>query len=154
MPYKEQKVEKLFYSIGEVAAMFKVNTSLIRFWEKEFDIIKPKKNKKGNRLFTKEDIENFHIIYHLVKEKGMTLKGAKMKLKENREDTIHNFEVIQSLNNIKAMLQELKKEMEWWNSRQSAVASLQAIVSKSRSLQVQLKADTWQLVPGNSHLPK
>jgi len=59
MPYKEQKVEKLFYSIGEVADMFKVNTSLIRFWEKEFDIIKPKKNKKGNRLFTKEDIDNF-----------------------------------------------------------------------------------------------
>ncbi|MBL7111424.1 MAG: MerR family transcriptional regulator [Bacteroidales bacterium] len=112
MPYKEQKVEKLFYSIGEVAAMFKVNTSLIRFWEKEFDIIKPQKNKKGNRLFTKEDIENFHIIYNLVKEKGMTLKGAKLKLRENREDTIHNFEVIQSLNNIKAMLNELKSNME------------------------------------------
>jgi len=112
MPYKEQKVEKLFYSIGEVAAMFKVNTSLIRFWEKEFDIIKPKKNKKGNRLFTKEDIENFHIIFHLVKEKGMTLKGAKLKLKENREDAIHNFEVIQSLKDIKALLIELKQDME------------------------------------------
>jgi len=112
MPYKEQKVEKLFYSIGEVAAMFKVNTSLIRFWEKEFDIIKPKKNKKGNRLFTKEDIENFNIIFHLVKEKGMTLKGAKLKLKENREDAIHNFEVIQSLKDIKAMLNELKGDME------------------------------------------
>ena len=68
MPYKETKVEKLYYSIGEVAEMFHVNTSLIRFWEKEFDIIKPKKNKKGNRLFTKEDIDNFHIIYHLVKD--------------------------------------------------------------------------------------
>jgi DNA-binding transcriptional MerR regulator len=112
MPYKEQKVEKLFYPIGEVAAMFKVNTSLIRFWEKEFDIIKPQKNKKGNRLFTKEDIENFHLIYHLVKEKGMTLKGAKLKLRENREDTVHNFEVIQSLNNIKTMLLELKNNME------------------------------------------
>jgi DNA-binding transcriptional MerR regulator len=92
--------------------MFKVNTSLIRFWEKEFDIIKPQKNKKGNRLFTKEDIENFHLIYHLVKEKGMTLKGAKLKLRENREDTVHNFEVIQSLNNIKTMLLELKNNME------------------------------------------
>ena len=112
MPYKEQKVEKLFYSIGEVAAMFKVNTSLIRFWEKEFDIIKPQKNKKGNRMFTKEDIDNFHLIYHLVKEKGMTLKGAKQKLKENKDDTVHNFEVIQSLNNIKSMLKELKKGME------------------------------------------
>ena len=107
MPYKETKVEKLYYSIGEVADMFKVNTSLIRFWEKEFDIIKPKKNKKGNRLFTKKDIENFHIIYHLVKENGMTLKGAKKKMKENKDDTEHNFEIIRSLENIKEMLTDL-----------------------------------------------
>ena len=107
MPYKEVKVEKLYYSIGEVAKMFHVNTSLIRFWEKEFDIIKPKKNKKGNRLFTQKDIDNFHIIYHLVKEKGMTLKGAKKKMKENREDTEHNFEIIKSLEQIKEMLTDL-----------------------------------------------
>ena len=107
MPYKETKVEKLYYSIGEVARMFDVNTSLIRFWEKEFDIIKPKKNKKGNRLFTKQDIDNFHIIYHLVKEKGMTLKGAKKKMKENKEDTEHNFEIIRSLEQIKEMLTDL-----------------------------------------------
>ena len=107
MPYKEVKVEKLYYSIGEVAKMFNVNTSLIRFWEKEFDIIKPKKNKKGNRLFTKKDIDNFHIIYHLVKERGMTLKGAKKKMKENREDTEHNFEIIRSLEHIKEMLTDL-----------------------------------------------
>ena len=107
MPYKETKVEKLYYSIGEVARMFNVNTSLIRFWEKEFDIIKPKKNKKGNRLFTQKDIDNFHIIYHLVKEKGMTLKGAKKKMKENKEDTEHNFEIIKSLEQIKEMLSDL-----------------------------------------------
>ncbi len=107
MPYKETKVEKLYYSIGEVAEMFKVNTSLIRYWEKEFDIIKPKKNKKGNRLFTKKDIDNFHIIYHLVKEKGMTLKGAKKKMTENKEDTEHNFEIIRSLENIKELLIDL-----------------------------------------------
>jgi DNA-binding transcriptional MerR regulator len=107
MPYKEIKVEKLYYSIGEVAKMFDVNTSLIRFWEKEFDIIKPKKNKKGNRLFTQKDIDNFHIIYHLVKEKGMTLKGAKKKIKENKEDTEHNFEIIRSLEQIKEMLTDL-----------------------------------------------
>jgi DNA-binding transcriptional MerR regulator len=107
MPYKETKVEKLYYSIGEVAKMFQVNTSLIRFWEKEFDIIKPKKNKKGNRLFTQKDIDNFHIIYHLVKEKGMTLKGAKKKMKENKEDTEHNFEIVRSLENIKEMLMDL-----------------------------------------------
>lgn len=107
MPYKEVKVEKLYYSIGEVAKMFDVNTSLIRFWEKEFDIIKPKKNKKGNRLFTQKDIDNFHIIYHLVKENGMTLKGAKKKMKENKDDTEHNFEIVRSLEQIKEMLTDL-----------------------------------------------
>ncbi|KPK80798.1 MAG: MerR family transcriptional regulator [Bacteroides sp. SM23_62_1] len=112
MPYKEQKVEKLYYTIGEVAEMFNVNTSLIRFWEKDFDVIKPKKNKKGNRLFTKEDIENFHIIYHLVKEKGMTLKGAKKKLKENKDDTVQNFEIIKALTGIKKILLEIKEEMK------------------------------------------
>ncbi len=108
MPYKEKKVEKLYYSIGEVAEMFGVNTSLIRFWEKEFDIIKPKKNKKGNRFFTHQDIDNFHVIFHLVKERGMTLSGAKKKLKENKEDTINNFEVINTLNEIKRILLEIK----------------------------------------------
>ena len=108
MPYKESKVEKLYYSIGEVARIFKVNTSLIRFWEKEFDIIKPKKNKKGNRFFTKQDIDHLHLIYHLVKERGMTLNGAKKKLKENKDDTINNFEVIKSLNEIKNLLTEIK----------------------------------------------
>ncbi|MBN2215574.1 MAG: MerR family transcriptional regulator [Bacteroidales bacterium] len=108
MPYKEKKVEKLYYSIGEVARIFGVNTSLIRFWEKEFDIIKPKKNKKGNRFFTKQDIDHFHLIYHLVKERGMTLNGAKKKLKDNKEDTFNNFEVIKSLNEIKDLLTEIK----------------------------------------------
>lgn len=109
MPYKETKVEKLYYSIGEVAEMFGVNTSLIRFWEKEFDIIKPKKNKKGNRLFTQSDIDNFHIIYHLVKEQGMTLKGAQKKMKDNKEDTEHNFEIVKSLESIKALLIEVRE---------------------------------------------
>ncbi|HEX2934188.1 MAG TPA: MerR family transcriptional regulator [Bacteroidales bacterium] len=109
MPYKEKKIEKVFYSIGEVAEMFQVKPSLIRFWEKEFDIIKPKKNKKGNRFFTKEDIDNFHLIYHLVKERGLTLKGAQMKLKENKEDVLNNFEVIQSLQEIRKVLLELKE---------------------------------------------
>jgi DNA-binding transcriptional MerR regulator len=108
MPYKEKKVEKLYYSIGEVARIFGVNTSLIRFWEKEFDVIKPKKNKKGNRFFTKQDIDNFHLIYHLVKERGMTLQGAKKKHKETKEDTINNFEIVKSLNDIKNLLLEIK----------------------------------------------
>lgn len=111
MPYKERKIEKLYYSIGEVADMFQVNTSLIRFWEKEFEIIKPKKNKKGNRFFTKKDIDNFHLIFHLVKGRGMTLKGAKKKLKENKDDVDQNFEVIKSLENIKQMLIEIRDEL-------------------------------------------
>lgn len=111
MPYKEPKIEKLYYSIGEVARIFDVNTSLIRFWEKEFDIIKPHKNKKGNRLFTKKDIDNFHLIFHLVKERGMTLKGAEKKLKENKEGTENNFEVVKKLQDIKQLLVEIKENI-------------------------------------------
>jgi DNA-binding transcriptional MerR regulator len=111
MPYKEKKVEKLYYSIGEVARMFNVNASLIRFWEKEFDIIKPKKNKKGNRFFTKQDIENFNLIFYLVKERGLTLAGAKKKLRENRDDAINNFEVVKTLNEIKNVLLEIKESL-------------------------------------------
>jgi DNA-binding transcriptional MerR regulator len=111
MEQEGKKIEKLYYSIGEVADMFDVNTSLIRYWEKEFAIIKPKKNKKGNRLFTQTDVDNFHLIYHLVKERGMTLTGAKHKLKENKDDTLNNFEVIQSLKEIKQMLLDIKEHM-------------------------------------------
>ena len=111
MPYKEKKVEKLYYSIGEVAEMFDVNSSLIRFWEKNFDIIKPHKNKKGNRFFTKEDIENLKLIHHLVKEQRLTLEGARKKLSENKQDTIHNYEVVDSLKKIKEMLLEIREEL-------------------------------------------
>jgi DNA-binding transcriptional MerR regulator len=111
MPYKEKKVEKLFYSIGEVAKMFDVNTSLIRFWEKNFDVIKPKKNKKGNRLFTKADINNFKMIFHLVKEQRLTLEGARKKLAENKEGTVNNFEAIESLKRIKEMLLEVRETL-------------------------------------------
>jgi DNA-binding transcriptional MerR regulator len=111
MPYKEKKVEKLYYSIGEVARMFDVNTSLIRFWEKNFDIIKPHKNKKGNRFFTKEDIENLKLIHHLVKNQRLTLEGARKKLSENKQDTIHNYEVVDSLTKIKEMLLEIREEL-------------------------------------------
>jgi len=111
MPYKEKKVEKLYYSIGEVAELFDVNASFIRFWENEFDIIKPKKNKKGNRFFTQQDIDNIRLIYHLVKERGMTLTGARKKLRENREDVNNNFEVVKTLNQIKAMLLEIKESL-------------------------------------------
>src|SRR6185436_8109104 len=85
MPYKEKEIEKLYYTIGEVAKMFDVNTSHIRFWSKQFDVIKPSTNKKGNRLYTQSDIDNFKKIYHLVKEKGFTLKGAKVELQTERQ---------------------------------------------------------------------
>ncbi len=111
MVFNEKREEKLFYSISEVAKMFDVNASLIRFWEKEFDIIKPQKNKKGNRLFTKQDVDNFYVIYNLVKERGFTLQGAKDKLKQNKEGTLKTAEIIQSLNNVKDFLIELKKSL-------------------------------------------
>jgi len=111
MPYKESETVKIYFSIGEVAKMFDVNSSLIRFWEKEFEIIQPKKNKKGNRLFTQQDIENFKVIYHLVKEKGFTLQGAKAKLKEGKSETIDNMDLVKKLENIKASLLELQKNL-------------------------------------------
>ena len=111
MPYKEKEITKLYFTIGKVAKLFNVNTSHIRFWEKEFDIIKPQKNKKGNRIFTKEDVDNFYTIFHLVKERGFTLEGAKQKLKLNKEDTINNIEIVKSLNKVREFLLEFKKEL-------------------------------------------
>ena len=111
MPYKDKPIEKLYYSIGEVADIFDVNVSLLRFWEKEFDILKPKKNKKGNRMFTAKDLDNLKIIFLLVKERGYTLEGAKKKLKENKEDTINNIEIVTRLKDIRQFLVKLKEEL-------------------------------------------
>jgi DNA-binding transcriptional MerR regulator len=103
--------EKRYYKIGEVSKAFGVNTSLIRFWEKEFDVIKPKKNAKGDRMFTKIDIQNFQMIFHLVKEKGFTLDGAKNKLKTQPKQTVNNHEIIASLEAVKAELMKIKNEL-------------------------------------------
>ncbi len=111
MPYKKKEIEKVYYRIGEVAEMFNVNISLIRFWETEFDIIKPYRNKKGTRFFTKQDVDNFHLIYHLVKERGFTLQGAREKLKENPDELNRDHEIIKSLQQIRAFLIELKEEL-------------------------------------------
>jgi DNA-binding transcriptional MerR regulator len=109
LPYKETDTVKLYYTIGEVSKMFNVNASLIRFWEKEFEVLKPKKNKKGNRLFTAEDVENLKVIYHLVKERGFTLNGAKEKLRgSGKDDTSAKKEVYDSLVKLKGFLVELK----------------------------------------------
>lgn len=103
--------EKRYYKIGEVAKAFDVNTSLIRFWENEFDVLKPKKNKKGNRLFTQEDVNNLKLIYHLVKEKGFTLDGAKNKLRENPERISSNYGIILQLEKIKSELLQIKNQI-------------------------------------------
>ena len=108
MPYKEKKVEKLYYAIGEVAEMLNVPVSTVRFWENEFDILKPMKNKKGNRLFTQADIKNLKIIHHLVKEEGMTLEGARKKLAGKWEETDYKYEINESLEKIKSMLLDIR----------------------------------------------
>ena len=111
MGFKAPKSEKLYFSISEVAGKFNLAPSALRFWEKEFDTIKPFKNKKGNRFYTQEDIDHIAIIHHLVKERGLTLKGAKAKIKENNDEVDHNFEIVQKLQEIKKYLIEIKETL-------------------------------------------
>jgi len=112
LPYKEKEIVKKYYTIGEVAEMLDVATSLIRFWESEFDLIKPKKNRKGNRQFTQEDIDNVKLIYHLVKEKGYTLQGAKDILKNNSMNKImDNLSMVESLRKVRGFLVEIKNQL-------------------------------------------
>lgn len=111
MAFKEPKSEKHYYSIGEVAMKFGLAPSTLRFWEKEFDTIKPFKNKKGDRFYTLEDIDHLSLINYLVKERGMTLKGAKTKIKENKTETENTFEIVQKLQLIRSYLLEIKEEL-------------------------------------------
>lgn len=111
MGFKAPKSEKLYFSISEVAGKFNLAPSALRFWEKEFDTIKPFKNKKGNRFYTQEDIDHLAIINHLVKERGLTLKGAKAKIKENKDEVDHNYEIVQKLQEIKKYLIEIKETL-------------------------------------------
>ncbi|NLA48749.1 MAG: MerR family transcriptional regulator [Bacteroidales bacterium] len=111
MPYKERKVEKVYYSIGEVSEMLDVPVSTVRYWENEFDILKPMKNKKGNRMFTASDIRNLKMIHHLLKVEGMTLLGVKRKLTGRREETESKYEITESLLKIKELLTELRDNM-------------------------------------------
>ena len=108
----ERKNRKIYYTMGEVSEMFDVNPSLIRFWEQKFDILKPDKNKKGNRLFTPKDVENLKLIYHLVKENGMTLAGAAKRLRDNREGVERNLEIIEKLQGMRALLLEVREELK------------------------------------------
>lgn len=111
MPYKEREINKLYYTMGEVTQLFGVNASQIRFYEQEFDIIQPKKNKKGNRLFSPEDVDNLKIIFNLVKEKGFTLQGAKDFLKTNKTGVTENQKIIDSLERLKQFLIEVREQL-------------------------------------------
>ena len=102
---------KRYYSIGELAKAFDVNASLIRFWHKEFDILKPKLKAKGNRMFTPEDVKNLQLIHHLLKERGFTIEGAKIHLKEGQRKTLDKFEIIAKLKTIKAQLNTIKNQL-------------------------------------------
>jgi DNA-binding transcriptional MerR regulator len=110
VPYKEKEIEKKYHSIGEVATMFKVAPSLIRYWEGEFDIIHPKKDKKGNRRYTKDDIQKIRYIYHLVKEKGYTLQGAQDVIKQGKEQGFDKVVAIQKLQELKDFLINIRDE--------------------------------------------
>ena len=111
MAYKEKEIEKLYYSIGEVSEMFSVAPSLIRFWESEFELIQPKKNRKGNRQFTKEDIDSVRTIYHLVKEKGFTLQGAKEMLRNDSQSVKDKMEMLDSLRRVRQFLAEVRDKL-------------------------------------------
>ena len=114
MAYNANKDLKLYYSISEVARMFDVNESLLRYWEKEFPtIISPKKAGGNIRQYRKEDIENIRLVYHLVKEKGMTLQGAKQRLKVNKEKTVQTAEVVSRLKEIREELVKLRKSLDF-----------------------------------------
>ena len=108
MPYKEKKVEKLFFTIGEVSRTLDVPVSTVRYWENEFEILKPKKNRKGNRLFTQEDMKNVRLIHHLLKENGMTIAGARKYLKSHGAGDESRHEILESLKNIREMLVEIR----------------------------------------------
>lgn len=106
------EIKKLLYSMGEVSEMFDVNPSLIRYWESQFDVLRPKKNKKGNRLFTSEDVQMLKLIYHLVKEQGMTLEGAKRSLKQNRGSVARDSELLERLQRVRALLVEVREDLK------------------------------------------
>jgi len=108
MPYKEKKIEKLYYSIGEVSRMLEVPVSTVRFWENEFNILNPMKNKKGNRMFTSTDLKNLTIIHKLLKEEGMTIAGVKKKLSGHWDEADHKFEISESLQRIRSLLSDLR----------------------------------------------
>lgn len=111
MPYKEKPIVKKYFTIGEVAKGLGVATSLIRFWETQFDFIRPKKNAKGNRKFTQDDLKKLKLVYHLVKEKGYTLQGAQDHIKSSKDSIDDKAELVESLQRVRSFLEEMKKNL-------------------------------------------
>lgn len=111
MHIKDQELTKLYYSISEVAEMFSVSKSLIRFWEAEFESLRPHKNSKGDRRFTKQNILQFKVIYELVKERGFTIKGAKQELKDNKEKYENRAKAIETLTKLRGFLVQMKDDL-------------------------------------------
>lgn len=107
----EHKKNKVYYTMGEVAEMFDVNPSLLRYWEQEFDILKPHRNKKGNRLFTPKDVDNIRVIYHLLKERKMKIEVARKYLRDNRKEVDRDTEITERLMHIRAILQEIRQDL-------------------------------------------
>lgn len=112
MPYKEKKIERLFFTIGEVARMIGVTPSSIRYWESSFVELTPQKSSGGTRLFSQDDIETLKLINYLVKERGLTIKGAQMELKNNRKGTVHTWDIVQRLKIVRDRLVEIRNELE------------------------------------------
>lgn len=106
------EIKKMFYSMGEVSEMLDVKPSLVRYWEGQFEVLKPKKNKKGNRLFSPEDVEMLKLIYHLVKERGMTLEGAKKSLKQNKKAISRDSELLERLQRVRSLLEEVREDLK------------------------------------------
>ena len=136
---------KLLYSMGEVTEMFDVNASLIRYWESKFDCIKPHKNKKGNRMFTPSDIENFKLIYHLVKEKGMTLEGANSAMKRRGKSVKRDVSILERLQNIRAMLVEVRESLGD-NSPVEYEAPIEAVDELIEDVEQEAKAEVVAVV--------
>ncbi|HZH73602.1 MAG TPA: MerR family transcriptional regulator [Mariniphaga sp.] len=108
----KKQIEKIFFTIGEVAQLLGVTPSSIRYWENNFDDLKPQKSSGGTRLFSKDDIETLKLINYLVKERGLTIKGARLKLKQNRSDTVNTWEIVKRLQTVREKLVDIKNGME------------------------------------------
>lgn len=111
MPYKEREIEKVYFTIGEVADMLQLNASVLRYWEKEFDILRPKKNAKGDRFYTKEDISRLKLIHHLVREKGFTIEGARQRLKTHLGEEEKKVALLEKLKHLRNFLSDLKEQL-------------------------------------------